>query len=95
MLHANGFDEGQKATRLANWKQVEKTTGVKPKAYQDRPDFPCELQYTWDGYMDAIAGVERLTLRDIEAYSMVMGRGVSVWEARLFMRLEAARHGNR
>lgn len=92
-MYANGYDEGSKVSRLASWKQVEKTTGKTPAAILDCPEIPRELINLWGIFNDVIVGVDRLTYADLDSYMRVMHVNLSVWQIRLLMKLEAVRNG--
>ena len=92
MLYANGCAEGSKGSRLAHWKQVEKTTGEAPQSLKTRPTFPVELSDLWTIYNQLI-GKGDLTYTEIDAYMRVMQEPLTPWQIKVIFKLEAVRNG--
>ena len=92
ILYANGTGKGSTGSRLAHWKQVEKTTGKAPQSLLNRPTFPDELSDLWTTY-NQLVGKDELTYTEIDAYIRVMQIPITPWEIKVMFKLEAVRNG--
>ncbi len=78
-------------TRLANWEQVEKATGVKPEGLLNAPQMPDNLEYLWQEYIDIRKGCDQLSYIVIDAYQDVMGYELSPFEIDLLLEVDLLR----
>lgn len=90
--YAHGRVEGSKISRLAQWKQVEKTTDKAPQGLESQPEFPSELLYLWVIF-NKVAGRNDLTYVEIDAYMRLMQESLTPWEINILFKLEAVRNG--
>ena len=91
MFYAYGYDKGSKVSRLAQWKQVEKSTGYKPESLHDRPVLRESLAYLWNDYLCIKAGCDDVTYQDLEAYQNTTGAVLSAWEVSTIIDLDLLR----
>lgn len=94
MFYAYGYDKESKVTRLAQWEQVYKTTGIKPEKLEEKPELPDKLQYLWSEYGEICRGCEMIGYREIDSYNQVSGNGLSPWEASLIIEIDMIRRKN-
>lgn len=62
-----------------------KATGKKPPGLEG-PEFPPEFTYIWEWFREVFYGGV-LTYQELQSWSQVTGKRLSVWEAELIMAL--------
>lgn len=67
--------------------QVWKALGRKPKELADQPDFPEELRYIWDWYLEMRSG-EPLTFTEIKSWAELTQQTLLAWEVDLVRMLD-------
>ena len=87
----SGYDSGSKVSRLATFKQVEKSLGRPPKELRDAPTLRPELGYLWAAFVDMAAGCERISYVEIKAYCELVD-SLEGWEVKAIKLMEAERH---
>ena len=94
VAYANGYDKNSKVSRLKQWQQVEKTTGIKPEAYSDKPELDEKLHYLWSTYLEIKRGVERISYTELNNYTIVTGTLLSSWECLTILKIDEAWRNN-
>lgn len=92
--YAHGCDEGSKVSRIAQWQQVEKSSGITPDSLLDKPDLNNDLVYLWNMFVEIRRGCEKIGFIDIDAYSRVTGVEFSSWECSLMIEIDEAWRNN-
>lgn len=67
--------------------QVWKTLGRKPKELEEQPDFPEELRYIWEWYLEIRTG-DPLTFTEIKSWAELTHQPLLVWEVDLLRTLD-------
>ena len=94
MAHAHGFDEGSKVSRIKQWEQVERSSGVAPASLLDKPNLDEDLAYLWHMFIEIRRGCEKIGFIEIDAYSRVTGVELSSWECSLMIEVDEAWRNN-
>lgn len=95
MFHAYGRDEGSKVSRLAQWEQVKKTTGIEPQKLKERPKLREECLYLWSLYIEIQKGSDSVGYLEIDAYKRLIGADLTPWQVSLMIEIDLIRrrHG--
>lgn len=67
--------------------QVWKSLGRKPKELAEQPDFPEELRYIWEWYLEMRSG-EPLTFTEIKSWAELTQQTLLAWEVDLVRTLD-------
>lgn len=87
----SGYDSGSKVSRLATFKQVEKSLGRPPKELRDAPTLRPELGPVWGAFVDMAAGCDRISYTEIKSYCELV-EPLEGWEIKAIKKMEAERH---
>jgi len=66
---------------------VWKTLGKKPKALAEQPDFPEELRYIWEWFLE-VKGGEPLNFTEMKSWSDLTQQTLLAWEVDLIKTLD-------
>lgn len=94
MFYAYGYDKGSKVSRIAQWRQVEKTIGSAPQLLMDAPVLDEELQYLWNEYCEIVKGCDRITWESLDSYQRLTGINLTPWESSIMIELDRMRKRN-
>jgi len=94
MFHALGYDKESKVNRLAQWEQVERSTGFKPEQLKLKPELSDDLCYIWNEYIEIKKGCTDIGWNEIDTYQRVTGAGLTLWEISLILDLDIMRKSN-
>ena len=67
--------------------QVWKTLGRKPKELAEQPEFPEELRYIWEWYLE-MRGREPLTFSEMQSWATLTHQKPLAWEVDLVRTLD-------
>lgn len=79
----NSIPEGSQISRLETLRQVEKSTGKKPKELQNQPVLKDEHEYVFDAY----SSLMDYTYTEIMNYMILTGIQLSDWEIQAIIKL--------
>lgn len=79
-------------SRVAQWRQVERSTGHAPAGLRDAPECPPELAYIWTTSNKLAAAGNRLTYSEVQAYMHITRDYLAPWEIDALMRIDAVRY---
>jgi len=91
MFYAYGVDENSKVTRIAQWRQVEKSAGIVPDGLKNKPRLPRALSYIWETYASISKGCEQVTYQGIKAYCDLTGENITPWEVTMIIEIDLLR----
>lgn len=79
--------EGSKVTLRDHLEQVYKQTGRKPKQLQEIPEFPNEVAYIFNWYME-VRGLERLTYNELKCWTDLTNTRLLPYEVEVIIKLD-------
>lgn len=79
--------EGTETALKDHLLQVYKSTGIKPKQLADQPEFPKELYYIWEAYLQ-LRRPEGITYTEIKSWSQLTCCDLLAWEVDTIKTLE-------
>ena len=91
-FNAYGYDKDSKITRLAQWNQVLKSSGIEPEGLKAKPELN-EAAYLWSLYCEIKSGCENITYQDILAYQSLVS-SVTPYEVETMIKIDNLRVQN-
>jgi hypothetical protein len=81
------FVDGSKSRLKDHLNQVWKTTGKKPNQLSEQPEFPEELRYIYDWYLE-VKDVKQLTFTEIKNWSELSRTNIMAWEVDILKNID-------
>lgn len=91
MFYANGYEKDSKITRLAQWEQVKKSTGIVPEKLLEKPKLDENLTYMWNTYVEILGGSNHVGFMEIDCFQKVTGVELSPWQSSLMIQIDLLR----
>lgn len=89
-FHAYGYEKGSEVTRIAQWRQVKKSTGYEPEGLKNKPKVSDDALNLWGLYVDIKSGCNSVTYSELASYQLMVC-DISAFEAELMIKTDNIR----